>query len=51
MTTRQERAIEMAQLKRARLVSIAEEVSQGKLDRHCYVFSLPIHSFSFVVWK
>jgi hypothetical protein len=41
MTTRQERAISMAQEKRARLVSIAEEVSQGKLDRHCYVFSPP----------
>ena len=41
MTTRQERAISMAKEKRARLVSIAEEVSQGKLDRHCYVFSPP----------
>lgn len=51
MITRQERAIDMAQLKRARLVSIAEEVSQGKLDRHCYVISPLIHSFSFGVWK
>ncbi len=41
MTTRQERAISMAQEKRARLVSIAEEVSQGGLDRHCYVYSPP----------
>lgn len=41
MTTRQERAIAMAQDKRTRLVSIAEEVSQGKLDRHCYIYSPP----------